>query len=221
MVRKPDSGCFSKIARSAPRLHKAARHVVEHAPRSVSGRRLADDLGEGATERSQARESDVHADLGDAVDVVRSRYIARSTRRRCRYRCGVSPNVVLNVRMKCACETQRSPRARRCRGRSGSRDPSRRGRATSAGSSPRDPSSRASVPPECRGEVGDRLIRRDHLDRRHAHRRGRFQVDAEVVEEHALVGLDVRAARRRSRRSAARACARRACCSRRSRRSAP
>lgn len=32
--------------------------------------------------------------------VFRSSAIARSTRRRCRYRCGVSPNVARNVRMK-------------------------------------------------------------------------------------------------------------------------
>ena len=35
----------------------------------------------------------------------RSRNIARSTRRRCRYRFGVSPKVARNVRMKCASET--------------------------------------------------------------------------------------------------------------------
>ena len=37
--------------------------------------------------------------------VDRSRNIARSTRRRCRYRFGVSPNVARNVRMKCASDT--------------------------------------------------------------------------------------------------------------------
>jgi len=37
--------------------------------------------------------------------VERKRYIARSTRRRCRYRCGVSPNVALKRRLKCAGET--------------------------------------------------------------------------------------------------------------------
>jgi hypothetical protein len=37
--------------------------------------------------------------------VSRRRDIARSTRRRCRYRCGVSPNVARNVLMKCAGET--------------------------------------------------------------------------------------------------------------------
>ena len=31
--------------------------------------------------------------------------MARSTRRRCRYRCGVSPKVALKVRMKCASDT--------------------------------------------------------------------------------------------------------------------
>lgn len=38
--------------------------------------------------------------------VSRKRNIERSTRRRCRYRCGVSPNVARKVRMKCASETQ-------------------------------------------------------------------------------------------------------------------
>ena len=37
--------------------------------------------------------------------VSRNRNIARSTRRRCRYRCGVSPNVARKVRLKCAGET--------------------------------------------------------------------------------------------------------------------
>jgi hypothetical protein len=40
---------------------------------------------------------------------VRSKNIARSTRRRCRYRFGVSPNVARNVRMKCASETYATP----------------------------------------------------------------------------------------------------------------
>ena len=37
--------------------------------------------------------------------VSRRRNIERSTRRRCRYRCGVSPKTARKVRMKCASET--------------------------------------------------------------------------------------------------------------------
>src|SRR3954466_3762470 len=40
--------------------------------------------------------------------VDRGSYNARSTRRRCRYRFGVSPNVARNVRMKCASDTSAS-----------------------------------------------------------------------------------------------------------------
>src|SRR5687767_13260200 len=59
-------GGFSKTARSGPRLREAGgdRPQVSRAP-AIGGRRLADDRGERAAERPEAREADVEADLRD------------------------------------------------------------------------------------------------------------------------------------------------------------
>ena len=79
----------------------------------------------------------------------------------------------------------------------------------------------SSVMPSTSLELGDRLGGVADLDRRHAHRPGRLEVDAEVVEEHALGRARRRAARTPSRRTPAPACARRSCSTRRRRRSGP
>src|SRR3954454_9538070 len=71
--------------------------------------------------------------------VDRSSHIARSTRRRCRYRFGVSPNVARNVRMKCASDT----RAIRARGGTYSGSAYRRSISSRARSSRRFDSSSA------------------------------------------------------------------------------
>src|SRR6266542_66792 len=59
---------FSKTARSRPGLHEAGRDGSEvRGPLPIGGRRLAHDVGEGPTERPQAPEAHVEADLGHAA----------------------------------------------------------------------------------------------------------------------------------------------------------
>ena len=58
-----------------------------------------------------------------------------------------------------------------------------------------------------RVELGERVVGIDDLDRGHAHRARRLEVDAEVVEEHGLGRVDVERGRARARRCAGRACA--------------
>jgi len=70
-----------------------------------STRRLAHDVPEHPAEGAEAGEADVHADVGDAAVGGAQPEHARSTRRRCRWRLGVSPKVARNVRMKCASDT--------------------------------------------------------------------------------------------------------------------
>src|SRR5688572_7016051 len=59
---------FSETAWSRPRPREAGRDGAQVSrPPAIGRRRLADDRAKGTTERSQAREADVEADLGDAA----------------------------------------------------------------------------------------------------------------------------------------------------------
>src|SRR6266498_4258423 len=55
---------FSETAGSGPAHHEARRHRLELAPLAILRGRDADDLAKRATERSQAAEADVQANVG-------------------------------------------------------------------------------------------------------------------------------------------------------------
>src|SRR3712207_5021834 len=97
---------------ASPELLGLAQAIAKHVGTGGSGpRRRYTDGGSPATSRNTRlnvprllKPTAMHTSV-TLRSVVRSRNIARSTRRRCRYRCGVSPKVARNVRMKWASDT--------------------------------------------------------------------------------------------------------------------
>src|SRR5215475_2982217 len=101
-------GPGSANAQALGRIHA----IVKHVGTSVATASLRYALGDRPTMSRNVRlkvpglSKPTLKQMSVALrSVSRSRNIARSTRRRWRYRCGVSPNVARNVRMKWASDT--------------------------------------------------------------------------------------------------------------------